>query len=75
MGNSNESISPNLQNKRRILVFLLFFFAVTLLLIGRLGYIQLIKGNEYKKGAYEQWSKDVVINAKEERYMMLRGKN
>jgi len=64
MRNSNESSSPNLQNKRRILVFLLFFFAVTLLLIGRLGYIQLIKGNEYKKGAYEQWSKDVVINAK-----------
>lgn len=64
MRNSNEISSPNLQNKRRILVFLLFFFAVTLLLIGRLGYIQLIKGNEYKKGAYEQWSKDVVINAK-----------
>lgn len=64
MRNSNENSSPNLLNKRRILVFLLFFFAVTLFLIGRLGYIQLVKGNEYKKGAYEQWSKDVVINAK-----------
>ncbi len=74
MRNSNESSSPNLLNKRRILVFLLFFFAVTLLLIGRLGYIQLIKGNEYKKGAYEQWSKDVVINAKRGTIYDARGK-
>lgn len=74
MRNSIESSSPNLQNKRRILVFLLFFFAVTLLLIGRLGYIQLIKGNEYKKGAYEQWSKDVVINAKRGTIYDARGK-
>ncbi|QSX06147.1 PASTA domain-containing protein [Sedimentibacter sp. zth1] len=56
--------TANLQNKRRMLVFLLVFFAITLALIAKLGYIQLVKGNEYKKGAYEQWSKDVVINAK-----------
>lgn len=56
--------TPNLQNKRRMLVFLIFFFAATLALIARLGYIQVVKGNEYKTGAYEQWSKDVVINAK-----------
>ena len=64
MRNSREKNSPNLQNRRRILSFLMFFFLITLILIGRLGYIQLIKGNEYKKGAYEQWSRDVVINAK-----------
>ncbi len=64
MRNSREMNSPNLQNRRRILSFLMFFFIITLLLIARLGYIQLIKGNEYKKGAYEQWSRDVVINAK-----------
>ena len=40
----------------------------------RLGYIQLIKGNEYKKGAYEQWSKDVVINAKRGTIYDARGK-
>ena len=64
MRSSREVNSPNLQNRRRILSFLMFFFVITLLLIVRLGYIQLIKGNEYKKGAYEQWSRDVVINAK-----------
>ncbi len=74
MRNINESSSPNLQNKRRILVFLLFFFLVTLALVGRLGYIQLIKGNEYKKGAYEQWSKDVVINAKRGTIFDAKGK-
>lgn len=56
--------TPNLYNKRRILVFLISFFMITLVLIGRLGYIQLVKGNEYKTGAYEQWSKDFVIRAK-----------
>lgn len=64
MRNSKEMNSPNLQNKRRILSFLIIFFALTLVLVTRLGYIQLIKGNEYKKGAYEQWSRDVVIAAK-----------
>lgn len=56
--------SPNAQNKKRILFFLSAFFVVTLALVVRLGYIQLIKGNDYKKMAYEQWAKDVVITAK-----------
>lgn len=54
----------NLHNKRRMMVSLLIFFLITIALIIRLGYIQIIKGNEYKKKAYEQWSKDVLIEAK-----------
>jgi stage V sporulation protein D (sporulation-specific penicillin-binding protein) len=56
--------STNLQNKRRMLVFLLCFFLGTVGLIIRLGYIQLIKGEEYKKSAMENWARDVTINAK-----------
>jgi stage V sporulation protein D (sporulation-specific penicillin-binding protein) len=56
--------STNLQNKTRMLVFLLCFFFITLALIVRLGYIQLIKGEEYKKSAMENWARDVTISAK-----------
>lgn len=54
----------NLQNKKRMLVFLLSFFLITLVLIVRLGKIQLIDGEEYKKQAMENWSRDITINAK-----------
>lgn len=39
-------------------------FLVTLALVVRLGYIQLIKGEEYRKQAMENWSRDVTISAK-----------
>jgi stage V sporulation protein D (sporulation-specific penicillin-binding protein) len=38
------------------------FFIIIIGLIVRLGYIQLIKGEEYKKEAYEQWSRDITLN-------------
>lgn len=66
--------STNLQNKKRMLVFLLFFFLGTLGLIARLGYIQLIKGNEYKKAAMENWARDITINAKRGTIYDSRGK-
>lgn len=56
--------STNFQNKKRMLVFLICFFLVTIALIVRLGYIQLIKGNEYKKAAMENWARDITISAK-----------
>ena len=56
--------NTNLQNKKRMLVFLLCFFLVTIALIVRLGYIQLIDGEEYKKQAMENWSRDISISAK-----------
>lgn len=56
--------STNLQNKRRMLVFLLCFFLATIALIVKLGFIQIINGEEYKKQAMENWSRDITINAK-----------
>lgn len=56
--------NTNLQNKKRMLVFLLCFFLVTIALVIRLGFIQIINGEEYKKQAMENWSRDITISAK-----------
>ena len=56
--------TTNLQNKRRMLFFLVCFFLVTLALVVRLGYIQIVKGEEYRKQAMENWSRDITISAK-----------
>lgn len=47
-----------------MLFFLVCFFLVTIALVIRLGYIQLIKGEEYRKQAMENWSRDITISAK-----------
>ena len=74
MKRRKERGSTNLQNKKRMLVFLLCFFLITLALIVRLGYIQLIKGNEYKKSAMENWARDITISAKRGTIYDSRGK-
>jgi stage V sporulation protein D (sporulation-specific penicillin-binding protein) len=56
--------NTNLQNKKRMLVFLLCFFLATIALVVRLGFIQIIDGEEYKKQAMENWSRDITISAK-----------
>lgn len=56
--------NPNLKSKKRILFLLFVFFAITLGLIIRLGYIQIIWGNDLKREALEQWARDITINAK-----------
>lgn len=56
--------TTDLQNKRRMLVFLLCFFLVTIALVVRLGFIQIINGEEYKKQAMESWARDITISAK-----------
>lgn len=56
--------TTNLQNKRRMLFFLVCFFLVTIALVVRLGYIQIVKGEEYRKQAMENWSRDITISAK-----------
>jgi len=56
--------TTNLQNKKRMLVFLLCFFLVTIALVIRLGFIQIIDGEVYKKQAMENWSRDITISAK-----------
>lgn len=74
MRRRRERGNTNLQNKKRMLVFLICFFLVTIALIVRLGYIQLIKGNEYKKAAMENWARDVTISAKRGIIYDARGK-
>jgi len=66
--------STNLLNKKRMLVFLLCFFLGTVALIIRLGYIQLIKGEEYKKAAMENWARDITISSKRGTIYDSRGK-
>ncbi len=56
--------TTNLQNKKRMLVFLFCFFLATIALVVRLGFIQIINGEEYKKQAMENWSRDITISAK-----------
>jgi len=74
MKRRRERGSTDLRNKKRMLVFLICFFLVTVALIIRLGYIQLIKGNEYKKAAMENWARDITISAKRGTIYDARGK-
>jgi stage V sporulation protein D (sporulation-specific penicillin-binding protein) len=53
---------PNLKIRKRIITLMFLFFIIILALIIRLGYIQLIVGEEYKKEAYEQWARDITSN-------------
>ncbi len=54
---------PNLKIRKRIIFLMFLFFLIIIALIIRLGYIQLIIGEEYKKEAYEQWSRDITLNS------------
>ncbi|SHI74081.1 stage V sporulation protein D (sporulation-specific penicillin-binding protein) [Dethiosulfatibacter aminovorans DSM 17477] len=54
---------PNLHIKKRIIFLMFLFFAFMVALIVRLGQFQLIDGDVYKKEAFEQWSRDISINA------------
>lgn len=66
--------TTNLQNKKRMLVFLVCFFLITIALIVKLGFIQIVNGEEYKKQAMENWSRDITINAKRGPIYDARGK-
>jgi stage V sporulation protein D (sporulation-specific penicillin-binding protein) len=54
---------PNLNIKKRIILLMFLFFVLTSVLVVKLGRIQLIYGDEYKKEAFMQWSRDITINA------------
>lgn len=64
MKKRNNKKAPNVKNKKRMLFLLLGFCIVTIGLIIRLGYIQILQGNDLKKQALEQWARDITINAK-----------
>lgn len=55
-------IGINLEVKRRLVVILIGTFVLFFALSLRLGWIQLVKGEEYKLMALEQWTKDIPIS-------------
>lgn len=56
--------SVNLLIKRRLIFVFAIVFILILVLIGRVGWIQLVRGPELQKLATEQWTNDVKIDAK-----------
>ena len=55
---------PNLQNQRRLFFSFAIVCFVFLGLIGRLGYIQIVKGTDYKEMALAQQTRSIPIPAK-----------
>lgn len=58
--NSKEAKSSI--SKRVLIVYIFFFFAI-LSLIGRLGWIQLVEGDELHRQAQKQWSRETSLEA------------
>lgn len=56
--------SPSKSSKNRLKGTLIFCIIIIILLVFRLGYLQIVKGEEYKKGALEQWRKSINIKPK-----------
>lgn len=56
--------APSNRTKKRLVIifFVVSFFVFALIL--RLGYLQIVKGEELKKGALEQWTKGIDIKPK-----------
>ena len=57
-------VKINISTKKRMRTMLFILFLIIVLLVGRLGYIQLIDGKELSKMAYEQQTLDRTINSK-----------
>lgn len=55
---------PSYSSKKRLIFAFISVMVISLTLIGRLGYLQIIKGEELKKGALEQWTKGITIKSK-----------
>jgi len=68
-------ISANIKTKKRMLYILIIASLIFLGLTIRIAYLQLIKGNELKLGAYEQQTLDRKINPKRGTIYDSTGKN
>lgn len=55
---------PSVTNKKRLLVMLIVFTLIFTVLIGRLGYIQLIWGKELQQKAEGQWTRNLAVYPK-----------
>lgn len=54
-------IAPSNISKKRLVIVFVVVLIVILALIIRLGYIQIVTGEELKKGALEQWTRGIEI--------------
>lgn len=59
-----ENMRASITSKKRILIACTVLFAVIALLCFRVGWIQIVKGEEYSKMALEKQTRDVPIEAK-----------
>lgn len=66
--------TPTFTTKKRLVVMLLSVSLVAFILLLRLGYIQIVKGDELKKDVLEQWAKDIPISAKRGNILDRNGK-
>lgn len=57
-------IKPSKSSKVRLKSVLIMLLVVVMALIGRLGYLQVYKSEELRKGALEQWTKAIDIKSK-----------
>jgi len=55
---------PGLQAKKRLLIVLIGFFLIFVILLGHVGYIQIVQGQILKSMAYEQQTRGRVITPK-----------
>lgn len=57
-------MKPSYSSKKRLLFMLVVVFIVSVVLIFRLGYLQVVRGQELKKGALQQWTRGITIKSK-----------
>ena len=57
-------VAPSGSTKKRLLFAFVLVVTLAFALIIRLGFIQIVQGEELKKGALEQWTKSIEIKAK-----------
>lgn len=57
-------LKPSYSSKKRLLFMLVIAIMVSVVLIFRLGYLQVVRGQELKKGALQQWTRGITIKSK-----------
>ncbi|MTI66573.1 MAG: stage V sporulation protein D [Firmicutes bacterium] len=56
--------SPTVSTKKRLILMLFVVSIAMFALIGRIGYFQIVRGDELKRRALEQWTRDIPIEPK-----------
>lgn len=64
MGERTSLKEASIKIKKRIIFVMIVFFLSFILLVGRLSYLQLIKGEELRKKAFSQWTRERIVAPK-----------